>query len=300
MAAPKSTHILVGLGEVLWDLLPEGRKLGGAPANVAFHARSLGLESFIVSAVGNDAEGREIRRRLREWGLDCRHIHVDENHPTGTVSVAVGPDGSPSFTIREDVAWDYIPFSDDLLELAQKGDAVCYGSLAQRSDVSRATIRRFVQHSKETCLRVYDVNLRPPFYDRSIIQESLEWSNVLKLNADELRAVAGMLSIPGDEDTILQHLLIRFDLELVALTKGKDGSRLFGRAEDSKLSGTCLDVVDSVGAGDAFTAALVAGLLRELPLRTVHRHADLLASYVCTQHGAMPVLPGELKKFLGG
>jgi len=300
MVPGERTFTVAGLGEILWDVLPDGKQLGGAPANFAFHAQSLGLQSFIVSAVGNDADGREILGRLKRLGLDPRYVQVDEAHPTGTVSVALDAFGTPEFTINENVAWDYILPSDDVLELAKTVDAVCFGSLAQRSRISRTTIRRFIRNTRDACLRVYDVNLRPPFYDRAIIRETLELSDVLKLNAEELQIIAEMLKISGDETGMMNRLLVSYDLKLVALTRGKDGSRLFGRDADSELGGKSLEVVDSVGAGDAFTAALVAGLLKKLPIRTIHRHADLLASFVCTQQGATPVLPGSLKKALEG
>lgn len=284
---------IVGLGEILWDLLPGGKQLGGAPANFAFHAQALGAQSYVVSAVGDDMSGHEILDRLKQLGLDSRYIAIDDDHPTGTVSVALDADGTPDFTIHENVAWDFIPLSDDMLRLASKVDAVCYGSLAQRSDVSRKTILSFIRATSGACLRVYDVNLRQSFYSREIINETLALSHVLKLNDEELPLVAELCAVSGNETEILQQLLTKYNLKLIALTRGKNGSRLFTPDEDSGIAGKSLPVADSVGAGDAFTAALVMGLIKKLPIATIHRQADALASFVCTQKGATPILPKD-------
>ncbi len=295
MIKDKDTFTIIGLGEILWDLLPGGKQLGGAPANFAFHAQSLGAESYVVSAVGDDTFGNEILDLLKQLGLNTRYIRIDRDHPTGTVSVELDAEGTPNFTIHEDVAWDYIPLSDEVLQLASQTDAVCYGSLAQRSRVSRTTILNFIRATPEACLRIYDVNLRQAFYSKDIIQETLELSNVLKLNDEELPRVAEMCSVSGNETQMLRQFLTTYNLKLIALTRGKNGSRLVTRDADSTVGGKILPVADSVGAGDAFTAALVMGTIKRLPIRTIHYQADLLASYVCTQKGATPVLPDDLK-----
>jgi fructokinase len=287
----------VGLGEILWDILPAGRQLGGAPANFAYHAMALGGQSRVVSAVGEDALGREILAKIKGAGLDPRFIAVDPEHPTGTVTVKLDPAGVPDFTIHESVAWDYIPFSAELEELASRTDAVCFGTLAQRSQVSRSTIRRFLECTPPDCLRIYDVNLRQAFFDRDILHESLVRCDVLKLNDLELPVLAGALSITGTGDERIRQLLGNYELELIALTLGAKGSRLVGPDTDSFMEAPAVRIADTVGAGDAFTAALAVGMLRLLPLRRIHENATRLAAFVCTLPGAMPEM-GLVKEAL--
>ena len=281
-------HLIVGLGEILWDLLPGGKQLGGAPANFAYHAMALGAESHPVSAVGDDGPGAEILARLGDAGLDTRTVAVLPGRPTGTVTVKLDAGGIPDFTIHEGVAWDHIPFSPGLKNLAAETDAVCFGTLAQRSDTSRTTIRRFLECTQPDCLRICDVNLRQKFYSRGIIHESLVLSDVLKLNDQELPVLAKLLSMKGTESAIIAELFSVYELDLVALTLGEKGSRLFRRDDESFLEAPKVRVADTVGAGDAFTAALAVGLLTGLPLRTLHENATRLAAFVCTQRGAMP------------
>jgi fructokinase len=288
---------LVGLGEILWDMLPDGKKLGGAPANFAYHAQALGGRGVVVSCIGDDELGKEILAIVDDLGLERRYIAVDNDHPTGTVTVKLDENGKPDFTIHENVAWDFIPCDDALLELAAEADAVCFGSLCQRSAVSRDTVRNFLQATKPDCVRVFDINIRQSYYSKDVVHLMLEMSNVFKLNDDELPIVAQLLGIDGSETETLAELTKRYGLRLVALTKGENGSRLYSSEGDSSLEGTPdIKVADSVGAGDAFTAATVMGLLKGHDLDHISEHASCVAAYVCSQSGATPSLPDGLKQ----
>ncbi|HIJ70539.1 MAG TPA: carbohydrate kinase [Planctomycetes bacterium] len=286
---------LVGLGEILWDMLPTGKQLGGAPANFAYHAQALGSKGVVVSCIGDDELGKEILSQLGSLGLDCGYIAVDKVHRTGTVTVKLDDKGVPDFTIHENVAWDFIPLSEALLKLAARADAVCFGSLCQRSDVSRDTVRRFLKETRADCLRIFDINIRQSYYSKDITDTMLKTSNVLKLNEDELPLVAGLLDIKGAETEILAELVARYDLQLVVLTMGAEGSRLYGADGDSVFAGIPpAKIADTVGAGDAFTAAVAVGLLRGKSLDEINAHANRVASFVCSQAGATPSLPEEL------
>jgi fructokinase len=299
MPPDAKSPVIVGLGEVLWDLLPEGRQLGGAPANLAYHARALGADAVIVSCVGDDPLGREILDRLRSLGFDLRYVARDRAHPTGTVTVELGPKGIPTFTIHEGVAWDFVPWSHALAELAVRCDAVTFGSLAQRSPVTRQTIRTFLQSVRPGVLRVFDINLRQRYYDRETVHALLLQSDVLKINDEEIPAVARLIELPGDESAWVDAMLDRYPLRCVALTRGSRGSLLAARGERSTHPGIpAVQIVDTVGAGDAFTASLVLGLLRGARLDAINEAANRLAAYVCTQRGAMPEVPEALRSLL--
>ncbi len=285
---------VVGIGEILWDMLPGGKQLGGAPANFAYHATALGGAGSVVSCVGADRLGHEIIVRLGALGLDQSGLAVDPEHPTGTVDVQLDDHGKPSYAIREQVAWDYIPWSDSLRELAAKTDAVCYGTLAQRAEVSRTSIRDFLKATPSACLRIFDVNLRMDFFNSEIIRSTLLLSNALKINDEELPVVARLLDIRGAEAAVLSELLRRFKLRLVALTRGDQGSVLMSAAGIHVHPGIRTSVVDTVGAGDAFTAGVVMGLLQGLRLDQVNDLANRLASHVCSQAGATPPMPPAL------
>jgi fructokinase len=282
---------VIGIGEVLWDLLPSGRQLGGAPANFAFHAHALGAEVRVVSRVGNDPLGREVLDRLGQVGLPVGGIGVDDGRPTGTVSVRLLPDGQPQFVIHENVAWDWIQTDRESLAFAARADAVCFGSLAQRCEMSRFAIRRLVLATPVTALRVFDINLRQEFYSPEIIESSLAMANALKLNDNELPVLAAMFGLRGDVRAQIGSLAERFALRAVAYTRGAAGSLLLAGGAWSDLPGVPVKVVDAVGAGDAFTAAFAMGLLAGMPLDVVHRQAAALAAFVCTQPGAMPAHP---------
>lgn len=286
---------VVGLGEILWDLLPTGRKLGGAPANFAFHAGQLGARSVIVSSVGTDPLGTEIISQLTELGLDTGFVAILDGRPTGTVSVTLDAGGTASYTIHENVAWDHIPLTPAATALAARADAVCTGSLAQRHTDSRATIQRFLGATRPGCLRIFDLNLRQHYYDRAAIDSTLRLCQVLKLNDEEWPVLARMLDLAPAVPEGLRTLLTRYGLRLVALTCGPRGSLLCSDRAVDQVDARATRVVDTVGAGDAFTAVLAAGLLQGRPLPVIHRHAARVAAYVCSQPGATPRLPPELR-----
>lgn len=289
MKSKKKNFLVVGLGEVLWDILPSGKQLGGAPANFAYHGRALGAQSVVVSSVGTDSSGQEIITRLEELGLGHRFIGRDGQHSTGTVTVRLDSSGKPAYTIHENAAWDYITFNSELAELAVKADAVSFGSLAQRSAVSQNTIQEFLKSTRPQCLRVFDLNLRQQYYTSQIIAESLSNANVLKLNNEELPVVASLLGINGTEQEIMQSLIDQFSLSVLAMTRGSNGSILCTNHECIEHIGYKVDnIVDTVGAGDAFTAALTIGLIAGRNFEDISNHANLLAGFVCSQHGATP------------
>jgi fructokinase len=294
---------IVGIGEVLWDMLPQGRQLGGAPANFAYHAAALGAEGCVVSRVGDDELGREILARLDALGVNREHVGIDPIHPTGRVDVRVDATGVPDYIIHEDAAWDYICAQSDLATLAARAAAVCYGTLALRAPVSRSTLLGFVESVPPACLRVCDVNLRQSYFRMAWVSALLVHSDLLKLNDAELPVVAEMFGIASaDPRAAALELIDRFHLRLVALTRGPRGSLLVasdGRTSDhpGAPAGT---VVDTVGAGDAFTAALVTGLLAGRDLDRINHDANRLAAYVCTQRGATPPIPPALAKSLSG
>ncbi len=290
-------YTIVGLGEILWDMLPSGKALGGAPANFAYHSQEFG-GSFIavVSCVGNDEFGREIISCLENMDMTYEFISVEKTHPTGEVSVSVNKEGKPLYRIQEEVAWDHIPEKPLLRELAFRSDAVCFGTVAQRSPVSRMTIQKFVGLMRHDSLRVFDVNLRQQFYSREVIETSLGLANVLKLNVNELLVLKELLGLRGDERTMLNELSRRYSLRLIAMTRGGEGSILYSGGIISMHDGYRVEVGDTVGAGDAFVAALVTGLLSGCELKDLHNKANQIASFVCSQHGATPRLTDEIKQ----
>jgi len=294
-ATTTTRPIAVGLGEVLWDLLPAGNQLGGAPANFAYHAKQLGAQSSVVSAVGADALGNEIAARVAALGLDTSQIARDRDHPTGTVSVTLDAAGVPEYVIHTNVAWDFIPHTAALNALAARTDVVCFGSLAQRSPTSRQRIRAFLAATRrDHCLRVFDINLRQNYFDADVVHRSLELASVFKLNDQELPVIAKLLSIAGEETDVIAEMMKRYRLRVVALTRGDKGSSLFSRYATSHHRGYPAKLADTVGAGDSFTAAVAIGLLRGLPLDRINDAANRLAAYVCSQHGATPPIPNEL------
>jgi fructokinase len=285
---------VLGVGEVLWDLLPSGAQLGGAPANFACHASALGADAAIVTRVGEDPLGGEILERLAANGLPGGLIQADERAPTGTVTVELEPGGAPRFTIHEGVAWDGLLATDEALCAATRADAVCFGSLAQRCEPARGSVRRLVAATRADALRIFDVNLRQSFYSRETLDESLRLASVLKLNDGELPVLASVYGLGGTLDEQLDALAARFELRLVALTRGDHGSRLRGPAGSSDHPGVEAAVRDTVGAGDAFTAALAMGLLLGWPLDRINARANDVAAFVCSCAGATPPLPRRL------
>ena len=279
---------VAGIGELLWDLLPKGKQLGGAPCNFAYHASQAGCESFLISAIGTDELGKEILSIFDELGIDKTYIQQTRDFPTGTVTVSLDADGIPSYIIHEKVAWDNIGWNSSLEALAKSVDAVCFGSLAQRNTVSRQTILNFLNITRTDCLRVFDINLRQSFYNQETILKSLDLANILKLNDDELPLVAKILRLHGNDDELLSQLMNRFSLKMIALTRGAKGSLLMTGNEKSVMEVPKVKIADTVGAGDAFTAVLLAGLLQHHELKKIHETATRVAAFVCTQDGAMP------------
>ncbi len=285
---------VVSVGEVLWDLLPSGPQLGGAPANFAAHIQALGANASLVSRVGQDRLGDEAIRLLNARALDVTHVARDPHRPTGTVAVKVGAAGQPRFEIIEGVAWDLIDATSEAGQRVAVADAVCFGSLAQRSPDSRRAIRHLVAASSAEILRVFDINLRAPFHSPEIIHASLALANMLKLNETELPIMAAQFSLRGSVEEQIEALAERFELDVVALTLGAAGSRLLRDGEWAEEPGRTIRVKDAVGAGDSFTAALVMGLLLDWPTPKLLAAATDIAAFVCTQAGATPELPAAL------
>ncbi|MBT8045434.1 MAG: carbohydrate kinase [Verrucomicrobiae bacterium] len=295
MAEPSAEpSVIVGIGELLWDVLPRGKQLGGAPVNFACHCQQLGSTAYPVSCIGQDDLGREIREALDSLHVDHAYVMGDPDHPTGTVQVTLDAKGKPSYEICEQVAWDHLQMSDALAALAGSADAACFGSLAQRNHVSRTTIREFLNLMRPESLRVFDVNLRQAFFSKEIIEDSLALANVLKLSDEELPVMVPWFNLSGSPLEQLQQLRAQFDLSLIAFTRGPDGSLLLGSDEIDDHPGCPGTAIDSVGAGDSFTAALCTGLLRQRPLSEINEHANRVGTFVCSQNGATPTLPPEL------
>ena len=286
--------VIVGIGEALWDVLPEGKKIGGAPANFAYHVSQFGLESCAVSAVGDDELGKEIRSNFEEKKLQTLIETVP--YPTGTVQVEIDKLGVPQYDIKENVAWDNIPFTPQIEELAHRTKAICFGSLAQRNEVSRNTIEQFIEAMPKTVdtLIVFDVNLRQSFYSREVLDRSMKRCNVLKINDEELITISRMLGYQGtDLQSKCWILLGRYHLKMLILTCGVNGSYVFTPGSMSFLATPKVKVADTVGAGDSFTGAFVASILKGLSVADAHQKAVNVSAFVCTQRGAMPTLPAD-------
>ncbi|WP_288723020.1 carbohydrate kinase [uncultured Bacteroides sp.] len=289
-------NIIVGMGEALWDVLPEGKKIGGAPANFAYHVSQFGFDSRVVSAVGNDDLGDEILKVFKEKQL--KHQLQTVNYPTGTVQVTLDDNGIPCYDIKEGVAWDNIPFTDDLKRLALSTRAVCFGSLAQRNEVSRTSINSFLDTMPdgEGQLKIFDINLRQGFFTKDIIRDSCQRCNVLKINDEELVAISRLFGYPGiDLQDKCWILLAKYNLKMLILTCGTNGSYVFTPGVVSFQETPKVPVADTVGAGDSFTATFTAALLKGKSVPEAHKLAVEISAYVCTQSGAMPELPQVLK-----
>ena len=288
---------IVGLGEALWDVLPEGKKLGGAPANFAYHAgQFVGQENTLaVSALGEDKLAEETIASLEEHGLNYLMPRVP--YPTGTVQVTLDEQGIPSYNIKENVAWDNIPFNDEIEEVARNCKAVCFGSLAQRNVVSRDTIQRFLDLTPDDCMKIFDINLRQQFYTKEIIQDSMHRCNILKINDEELVLIGRMFGYPGlDIENKCWLILGKYNLDMLVLTCGTNGSYVFTPGQVSFQETPKVEVADTVGAGDSFTGSFCAAILSGKSVAEAHKLAVNVSAFVCTQNGAMPVVPEELKK----
>ncbi len=283
---------VVGLGEALWDVLPEGKKIGGAPANFAYHAGQLGLDTIAISALGNDSLGDETVAALEEKNL-C-HLMPRVDYPTGTVQVTLDKQGVPTYDICEGVAWDNIPLTPEMLDIAKNARAVCWGSLAQRSEVSRNNIHEFIRNTPADCLRVFDINLRQNFYSKEIICDSLRLCNVLKINDEELVIIGRLFGYPGlDMENKCWLLLGKYNLDMLVLTCGVNGSYVFTPGLRSYQETPKVKVADTVGAGDSFTGTFCASILQGKSVPEAHKNAVEVSAFVCTQNGAMPTLPEE-------
>ncbi|WP_286850289.1 MULTISPECIES: carbohydrate kinase family protein [unclassified Proteiniphilum] len=279
--------VIAGIGELLWDMFPEGKKAGGAPVNFVYHATASGADGYAISAVGDDSLGNEILSLVEGIGIHLLIEKVDQ--PTGTVQVALDK-GVPSYTITEGVAWDYIPFTAKMVEIARKTDAVCFGTLAQRSETSKGTIRAFLSQVPVNAFRILDINLRAPFYTEGLIEESLRLCNILKLNEDELMILKRMFSLNEiDDSSACRWLIDAYDLQYLILTAGADYSMILSPETISFLETPRVDVVDTVGAGDSFTGAFITSLLKGDTLEKAHRAAVDKAAAVCTVAGAWTV-----------
>ena len=288
-------EIIVGMGEALWDCLPEGKKIGGAPANFAYHVSQFGFNSRVVSAVGNDPLGDEILQVLAEKKVNAQIDRVD--YPTGTVQVTLDQVGVPQYEIKEGVAWDNIPFTPALRDLALRTRAVCFGSLAQRSAVSRATINRFLDTMPDTGseLKIFDINLRQNFYTQEVLCDSMRRCNVMKINDEELVTISRIFGYPGiDLQDKCWILLAKYNLKMLILTCGTNGSYVFTPGLISFQETPKVKVADTVGAGDSFTATFTAAILKGLSIPEAHKLAVEVSAFVCTQSGAMPTLPQTL------
>ena len=287
--------LVVGLGEVLWDVLPEGKKLGGALANFAYHAgQFLGQDNTVaISALGEDRLAEETIASLKEHGLNDLLPRVP--YPTGTVQVTLDEQGIPTYDIKENVAWDNIPYDEDIQRIARSCRAVCFGSLAQRNVVSRETIHRFLDDTPADCVKIFDINLRQQFYTKEIIKESLQRCNILKINDEELVLIGRMFGYPGlDIEDKCWLILGKYNLDMLVLTCGTNGSYVFTPGQMSFQETPKVTVADTVGAGDSFTGSFCAAILSGKPVAEAHRIAVEVSAYVCTQNGAMPTYPAEL------
>jgi fructokinase len=278
----------IGIGEVLWDLLPTGKLVGGAPSNFAYHTQQQGASSCIVSAVGNDSNGNEIKEALLKKNLTTDYIQTVD-YPTGTVDVNLNSSGEPSYSINENVAWDYISLPKNIDKQIKHTAILCFGSLAQRNAYTRNSIKKIIQKVNDDCLIVFDINIRQSYYNKEIIQESLAFCNVLKLNVDELAILRSLLNLKGlDDKVVVEKLMKQYNLKLVALTYGSKGSVLMTPNNVSQLKTPKINVLDTIGAGDSFTATMAMEFVKDKSLDKVHQRAIEVSSFVCQSNGAMP------------
>ena len=287
-------HFIAGIGDILWDCLPEGRKIGGAPANFAYYMKQFGFESLMISAVGEDELGAEIHETLDRIGLD--HLLQTVDYPTGTVMIELDENGIPSYRIIENVSYDNISYTEQIDQIAKKCTVLCFGTLAQRNSVSRDSIRRFLQAMPQTdeTYKVFDINLRQNFYDKDIVAESLRLCNVFKVNDEELAVVKDMFGYSGDDDQeVCRQILSDWDLKYLILTCGTSGSYVYADGEESFLPTPEVEVADTVGAGDSFIGTFMALILKGATVKEAHKLAVAVSAYVCTQYGGMCQILGQ-------
>jgi fructokinase len=297
-----SPALMIGLGEVLWDLLPSGKVLGGAPANFAYMTNLLGDKGILASRVGDDDLGREACGAMQELGLSTAYVQCDDQHGTGSAGVFIDSAGQPTFTIKESVAWDFLEWTESWKDLSARADVVCFGSLAQRSPISAATIERFLQNASKKALRIFDVNLRQSFYSTDVLHKSFQYADIVKLNDQELQHVSSLLGLDGgDETTLARRLLSECSLRLVCVTRGARGSLLVSEDRTVEHKGLSVTVADAVGTGDAFAACLAHHYVGGKSLEEISESANRFASWVATQVGATPMIHrSRLQGILGG
>jgi fructokinase len=291
----KKTLTVAGIGEVLWDVFPHRARIGGAPANFAWHCAQLGAQAYPISSIGNDDFGQRMRSELSQQGVDVRYLIENSNYATGQAKVTFDAENKPMYEIVKDVAWDHLKLTTELKQLAQKLDAICFGSLSQRSAKTRNTIQDILQFMPEKSLKIFDVNLRQDFHSQQLVEQSLKLANILKLSDEELEVLQDYFNLSGNETEQLQQLRQRFGLRLLVYTRGANGSLLISADASDDAQGEPTEIIDSVGAGDSFTAAICMGLLNEWPLPKINTFANSVASFVCSQMGATPVLPAHFK-----
>jgi fructokinase len=295
MPAQLNRFKIAGIGEVLWDVFPDGEQFGGAPANFACHCRALGARSYVISCIGDDARGEQAVEFLQNHDVDTSALAVSDIYETGTVVVTLDEAGQPTYEIKEGVAWDHLLYSNTLDSIARDLDAVCFGTLGQRATTSRETIQGFLAATQPRCLRVYDVNLRQSFFNEDVIRASLTVANALKLNDEELQVIAPMHHLEGTDETNTRSLLELYELELIALTRGSRGSLVITPDTVSDVPGVDATIANTVGAGDAFTAAIITGYLSGWSLDKTNRFANRVAAFVCSKIGAVPELPEAVR-----
>lgn len=285
----KNKPVVVGIGELLWDVLPTGKRAGGAPVNFVYHATQMGAEGYAISAVGNDVAGTEIIQELDKNHIISHYISTVE-HPTGSVMVEL-KNGIPAYTIIEGVAWDHIPLTQDAIDLMKRADAVCFGTLAQRAPESRETLRTLLSYMTPEALRFFDINIRQSYYSKELVESLLRQANVFKINDEELELLRAMYSLEGTTEEVCRHLIREYDLRYLILTAGAEFSTVYSPTEASTIPTPRVKVADTVGAGDSFSGAFIYSLLTGKSLREAHRKAVEVAAFVCTQSGAWPTYP---------
>ncbi|MCJ7473256.1 MAG: carbohydrate kinase [Actinobacteria bacterium] len=287
---------IIGLGEILWDMLPEGKKLGGAPANFAYYVSKLGQIGIITSRVGNDSLGKEILESMEKLNLNNKYIQIDPNYPTSTVSVKLDSNGQPDYVIHQNVAWDSLDFNESWKHLAKEADVICFGTLAQRSNKSKNTIFDFLKSARPETIRLLDINIRQNFYSIEVIEESIKLSNILKLNINELKIIRNLFNYSNNKNEIdlCLEIINDFKLDLLCLTKGEKGSIVLNSKEYYEHQGYKVSIVDTVGAGDAFAAAMIVQYIKDKTLKEISDLANRLGSWVSSQSGPTPELSHEL------
>ena len=286
----KNKPIVVGIGELLWDVLPTGKRAGGAPINFVYHATQMGAEGYAISAVGNDVSGTEIIQELEKSHIS-NSLGIVE-HPTGSVMVEL-KDGIPTYTIIEGVAWDYIPLTQEAIDLVKKADAICFGTLALRSAASRETILTLLSYAREDALRFFDINIRQSYYSKELIETLLHKANVFKINDDELVLIRTMCDLEGTDEEVCRQLIGKYNLRYMILTAGSSFSSIYTADEASTIPTPKVQVADTVGAGDSFSGAFIYSILTGKSLREAHQAAVETAAFVCTQEGAWSEYPNK-------